>query len=181
MITSNDNIKNSLLVAMAQNRCIGRNNKLPWHISEDLKRFKALTIGHPVIMGRKTFESILGYLKKPLPERDNIIVTRNKNTLYPNSPIHQTSTIEQAIELGQDIAKKDGKKEIFIIGGGEIFTQSLALAHRIHLTKIHRDVAGDAFFPALDEADWETTETQDHKDNDPPYSFITLERRQYLL
>ncbi len=174
-------IKTSLIVAMAENRCIGRNNQMPWHISEDLKRFKSLTMGHPVIMGRKTLESILGYLKKPLPGRDNIIVTRNTHTLYPNSPIHQTTTIEQAIETGQEIALKNGKREIFIIGGGEIFNQSLPLAHKIYLTKVHREIGGDAFFPEIDNADWEETEKSANEDHDPPYSFITLERRQQNL
>lgn len=181
MNTNKDNIKTSLIVAMAENRCIGKNNQMPWHISEDLKRFKALTMGHSVIMGRKTFEAILGHLKKPLPGRDNIIVTRNKNILYPDSDIRQTLTIEHAIELAQSLADTNGKNEIFIIGGGEIFNQSLALAQRLYLTKVHCNVAGDAFFPIIEDSDWEETECLMHENNDPSYSFVTLERRQYLL
>ncbi|MCK5373694.1 MAG: dihydrofolate reductase [Alphaproteobacteria bacterium] len=181
MITKNDNIKTSLIVAIAQNRCIGKNNRMPWHISEDLKRFKSLTMGHPVIMGRKTLESILGYLKKPLPGRDSIIVTRNTQTLYPNTQIHQAGTIEQAIEIGQKIAIENGKDEVFIIGGAQIYTQSMTLAHRLYLTKVHRDIAGDSFFPVIDESDWEEIENIAHEEHNPPYSFITLERRQYLL
>ncbi len=175
------NIKTSLIVAMADNNCIGRNNQMPWHISEDLKRFKTLTMRHPVIMGRKTFESILGYLNKPLPNRESIIVTRKSNILYPNEPVHQASTIEQAIEIAANIAIKQNLEEIFIIGGGQIYKQSLPLAHKIYLTKVHREVGGDAFFPKIDEAIWEEIESVSYKENDPPFSFITLERKQQNL
>ena len=181
MTKDNKDIKTSLIVAMADNNCIGRNNQMPWHISEDLKRFKSLTMGHPVIMGRKTFESILGYLNKPLPGRESIIVTRKSHTLYPDEPVHQASTIEQAIEMAAEMAAKQGLKEIFIIGGGQVYTQSLPLAHKVYLTKVHREIGGDAFFPAIDEADWEEAESLSHEEHDPPYSFVTLERRQYLL
>jgi dihydrofolate reductase len=178
MKKDNKNIKISLIVAMADNNCIGRNNQMPWHIPGDLKRFKSLTMGHPVIMGRKTFESILGYLNKPLPGRESIIVTRKNHTLYPNEPIHQAATIEQAIEMATEMAAKQGLGEIFIIGGAQIFKQSLALAHKIYLTNVHREIGGDTFFPKIDEADWEEIESISHKENDPPFSFVDLERRQ---
>lgn len=181
MKKDNVDIRTSLIFAMAENRCIGKNNQMPWHIPEDLKRFKTLTMEHPVIMGRRTFESILGYLKKPLPGRESIIVTRNPQTLYPDTPILQTGTIEQAIEIGHTIAKDKGLDEIFIIGGAQIYTQSLAFANRLYITKVHREIAGDAFFPAIDDTDWEESECLSHEDHDPPYSFVTLERRQQNL
>lgn len=174
-------IRISIILAVAQNNCIGKNNQMPWHISEDLKRFKTLTMGHPVIMGRKTLESILGYLKKPLPGRDNIIVTRNKNVLYPDSDIYQSAGIEQAIERARKLAIEGGKNEIFIIGGAQIYNQSLSLAHRIYLTKVHREIAGDAFFPNIEKSDWEEVESSSYKEHDPPYSFITLDRKQQKL
>lgn len=181
MTKQSNDIKTSLIVAMADNNCIGRNNQMPWHIPEDLKRFKSLTIGHPVIMGRKTFESILGYLNKPLPGRESIIVTRKSHTLYPNEPVHQASTIEQAIEMAAEIAAKQSLDEVFVIGGGQVYTQSLPLAHKVYLTRVHREIGGDAFFPNIDEAIWEEIENVSHEQNDPPYSFITLERRQKNL
>ena len=174
-------IKTSLIVAMAENRCIGKKNRMPWHISDDLKRFKALTMGHPVIMGRRTFESILGYLKEPLPGRESIILTKKTQPLYTDSPAHQANSIEDAIKLGQGIAKEKGLNEVFIIGGAQVYNQSVVHAQRIHLTKVHRTIDGDAFFPILDDQDWEEVEQEDHVEHDPPYSFITLERRQYLL
>ncbi len=167
-------IKTSLIVAMAENRCIGKDNQMPWHISEDLKRFKALTTGHHVIMGRKTFESILSYLKKPLPGRENIIISRSGYETDHDASVFKD--IESAIQYGQESAKQQNKQEIFIIGGAQIYTQSLHLADCIHLTKVHKLVEGDAFFPEINQDNWTETEREDHLDHDPPYSFITLER-----
>ena len=164
-------IKTSLIVAMAENRCIGKDNQMPWHISDDLKRFKSLTTGHAVIMGRKTYESILGYLKKPLPNRSNMVVSR-KGFENPHN-VHISSNIEDAITH----AKTLGDNEIFIIGGAQIYNQSLKYADRLHLTKIHKSVDGDTFFPELNESEWLEIERTDHLDHDPPYSFITLERK----
>ena len=168
-------IKTSLIVAMAENRCIGKDNKMPWHISDDLKRFKALTTDHPVIMGRKTYESILGYLNKPLPNRTNIVVSRAGFENTHDVPVF--SDFEQAINHAKSIAQNDGKNEVFIIGGAQIYNQSIALADCLHLTKVHKSVDGDAFFPDFDEQDWQESERTDHMDHPPPYSFITLERQ----
>lgn len=169
------NIKTSLIVAMADNNCIGKDNKMPWHISDDLKRFKSLTMGHPVIMGRKTFESILEYLNKPLPGRDNIVISRSG---YKTShDAHVAPDIESAIEHARQKATKAQKKEIFIIGGAQIYTQSIAWADKIHMTKIHNSVEGDAFFPDITPDEWTQTTRIDHLKNDPPYSFITLKRQ----
>lgn len=163
-------IKTSIIVAMAQNNCIGRDNKMPWHISEDLKRFKSLTMGHPVIMGRKTYESILGYLGKPLPGRTNIVISRNGLNNTHNVPVFDT--IEKAVSYGQTLTES----KLFIIGGAQIYTQALPFADIIHLTQVHHPVEGDAFFPVFDQKDWEETERIDHLANDPPFSFVTLQR-----
>jgi dihydrofolate reductase len=167
-------IKVSLIVAMAQNNCIGKDNKMPWHISEDLKRFKSLTVGHPVIMGRKTYESILGYLSKPLPGRTNIVVSRKGFTPEgTNENLHDIpvfDSLEKAIAHGQKIAKS----EVFIIGGAQIYGQAIYLADIIYLTQIHEDVSGDAFFPEIDQKIWTETAREDHLANSPPFSFITL-------
>ncbi len=160
---------------MAENRCIGKDNQMPWHISDDLKRFKALTMGHPVIMGRKTYESILGYLKKPLPGRENIVVSRGG---FDNTHgVSVFSDILDAIALGKTNASLQEMAEIFIIGGAQIYEQSIDLADRLYLTQVHRDVEGDAFFPEFDRGEWEEIEREDHMDHDPPYSFITLQRQ----
>jgi dihydrofolate reductase len=163
-------IKVSLIVAMAQNNCIGKDNKMPWHISEDLKRFKTLTMGNPVIMGRKTYESILGYLGKPLPGRTNIVISRNgfKN---PHE-VPAFNDLESAVVYGQKMAES----EVFIIGGANVYAQALPLADIIHLTQIHKPIDGDAFFPKIDQNIWTETTREDHLTHTPPYSFITLTR-----
>lgn len=148
---------------------------MPWHISNDLKRFKALTTGHPVIMGRKTFDSILGYLKKPLPERENIIISRSNPKNNFNAPVF--SDIVSSINHAKKIADRDNVDEIFIIGGAQIYTQSLDQADCLHLTLVHRRVDGDAFFPAFDTDQWHEITREDHMDHDPPYSFVTLDRK----
>lgn len=154
----------SLIVAMDKNRLIGNNNQLPWHLPADLKHFKEITTGHPIIMGRKTYESI----GKPLPNRKNIIITRQPDF---NA---QGCIVANSIE---DAVKKAGNpEEIFIIGGTEIFKQSLDLADKIYLTEIHHSFDGDTYFPNLDNK-WKETErvtfNPDEK-NLYPYSFVTL-------
>ena len=156
---------------MAENRCIGKDNKMPWHISNDLKRFKSLTMGSPVIMGRKTYESILGYLNKPLPGRENIVISRSGFKNDHNVPVF--SNIEDAIEHGKKIAAN----EVFIMGGAQIYTHTIDKADRLHLTKVHKSVEGDAFFPEFNENDWLEIDREDHMEHDPPYSFITLDRK----
>lgn len=168
-------VKVSLIVAMAENRCIGKDNKMPWHISDDLKRFKKLTMDHPVIMGRKTFESILGYLKKPLPGRENIIISRSG---YENDfECSVFSDIASSVRHAQNHAEKHNQSEVFIIGGAQIYNQSIEHADCLHLTQVHKSVEGDAFFPDFKQEDWIETSREDHMEHDPPYSFITLERK----
>jgi len=165
----------SIIVAMAENNCIGKDNKMPWHISDDLKRFKSLTEGHPVIMGRKTFESIIGYLGKPLPNRKNIIISRSEYSTGHDITIYKD--IDAALENAKITAQDQNLDEIFIIGGAQIYTQTINKADRLHITKVHKSVDGDAFFPLFNYDEWQETERIDNLEHSPPYSFITLEHR----
>ncbi len=152
---------------MSQNRTIGINNTLPWHIPEDLKRFKALTMGHHMIMGRKTFDSI----GKPLPGRTTVIVTRNQELKIAACVIAHT--------LKEAIAACAGDDEIFIIGGAEIYTLALPLANTIYLTEIQQEVTGDAFFPELNKNAWQeiARERRSQEISQPlEYHFVTYRR-----
>ena len=133
----------SLIVAMAKNKVIGKDNKLPWQIPEDLKRFKRLTLGHPIIMGRKTFESI----GRPLPGRDNLVLSRDPQ--YQAVGIQSFTSLEEVLQFCRNNYATD--EEVFVIGGEQIFKQALPLADRIYLTKILSEVEGDTFFPDFDE------------------------------
>ncbi|MEK7779841.1 MAG: dihydrofolate reductase [Pseudomonadota bacterium] len=144
----------SLLVAMSKNRVIGKNNQLPWHLPEDLKHFKALTMGHPIIMGRKTHESI----GKVLPGRTNIIVTRQKNYVIPSAIV--VDSIQSAFAAG--LEENSAKNEAFVIGGEEIFHQALTFSQRIYLTEIQKTFDGDTFFPALNSQEWREAERTIH-------------------
>jgi dihydrofolate reductase len=137
----------SIVVAVTRkNAAIGNGGKLLFHISDDLKRFKAITKGHPVIMGRKTFESI----GRPLPERTNIVITKNPN--FKAEGVITVSTLEEAIAKGKEVALRqaqgdDKDLEVFIIGGGEIYAQGLPYTDKLYLTLVESDAAGDVFFP----------------------------------
>lgn len=157
----------SLIVAVADNGVIGRGNDLVWHIPEDLKRFKSLTMEKSVIMGRKTFESIRARLGKALPGRVNIIVSR-QNPQYPDALTCRD--LPEAIEQ----AKKTGADEIFIIGGAQIYAQALEhnFVNTIHLTRVHQSPEGDAFFPALPPDVWKETSVEAHDG----YDFVVLEK-----
>ena len=158
----------SMIVAMDRNRVIGHDGDLPWHLSEDLKRFKQLTMGHHIIMGRKTLESI-GRL---LPGRTSVVVTRQADFDFPGAVV--VNSLQEAI----DKAKGDG--EAFIIGGAEIYNQSLVLVDRIYLTEIDAEVTGDATFPDFERAQWSVIERTEHttdERNDFPHSFTILDRR----
>jgi dihydrofolate reductase len=148
----------SIIVAVSENGVIGVDNKLPWHISEDLRRFKTLTLGNTVIMGRKTYESI----GKPLSDRVNIVVSRDKGLTIPGCIV--VDSIENAIR------KSDKNKDTFIIGGGEIYKNSLNFVDKVYMTRINQEVGGDTMFPKLNE-NWVETEKEE-KDS---YSFITYE------
>jgi dihydrofolate reductase len=158
----------SLIAAVAENRCIGGDNKLLWHLPEDLKRFRDLTRGHPVMMGRKTFESI----GKPLPQRENIVISRDPS--YSAGGVKSVTSLEQAIEL----AAATGTDEIFVIGGAEIYKLALAKADRLYLTLVHQSVDGDAFFPEWKGMRWSETFREEHpaKDASPAFTYVNLDR-----
>ncbi len=141
----------SVIVALAKNRVIGVNNTLPWHLPEDLKRFRQLTMGHHIIMGRKTYES-LGRL---LPGRQTVIVTRNRD--YQVEGAHVVHSLEQAIQVSAS------DSEAFLIGGAELYQQSLPLAKRLYLTQIDAEFEGDAYFPEIDLNEWDLLEQRSHR------------------
>ncbi len=170
----NDHITTSIVVAAAQNRTIGKNNDMPWHLPEDLKRFKRLTSGHPVIMGRKTYQSIFDRLGKALPGRDNIVITRQANF---DADGYVVSSVKDAIEKAKNLAKEKQLDEIFVIGGAQIYSETLPLTDRIHLTEVLETIDGDAFFPELDDGDWKREVAEDDCNADG-YRFITLNRIQ---
>lgn len=168
-MTNSQRPKISAIVAMSENHVIGDNNQLPWHLPADLKHFKAITSGHPILMGRKTYESI----GRPLPNRTNIIITRNHSFQAPGCIV--IKSIDEAVER----AAATGSDEIFIIGGAEVYKQLMPHIERIYLTIVHEIFEGDAFFPELDQSQWVQTERVTHEadaDNDYAYSFILLQR-----
>ncbi|MFV0564361.1 MAG: dihydrofolate reductase [Flavobacteriaceae bacterium] len=159
----------TIIVAAAENNVIGKDNQLIWHLGDDLKRFKQLTTGHHIIMGRKTFESF----PKPLPNRTHVVITRQKDYKAPEGVI-LVNSLEDAI----DASKNDSQP--FIIGGGEVYRQAIKLAAKIELTRVHETFVGDAFFPAIDTNIWKETANTFHtkdQNDDYDYSFITYEKR----
>ena len=156
-----------LIAAACENNVLGKDNQLIWHISEDLKRFKRLTEGHSIIMGRKTFES----MPRALPKRKNIILTRNENYEAENAFV--AHTIKEALDLTGDDPTP------FIIGGGEIYSLFLPSADSIELTRVHKNFEGDAFFPEIKNTEWKLVATEKHySDNDQTftYSYLTYKK-----
>ncbi|MCR9135539.1 MAG: dihydrofolate reductase [Alphaproteobacteria bacterium] len=139
----------NIVVAVAANGVIGREGGMPWRLSTDLKRFKAITMGRPVIMGRKTFHSI----GKALPGRTNIVVTRDDS--FAADGVQVAHSVEAALRLGQSIAKREGADAVCVIGGGEIYQQAFGHADRVFLTHVESAPDGDTRFPALDPAEWQ--------------------------
>ena len=137
----------SLIAALSKNRVIGKNNDLPWHLPDDMKYFMQTTKGHHVIMGRKNYDSIPEKFR-PLPNRTNIVVTRQKNFTAPNC------TIVHSVEEGLRIANKNNEQEVFIIGGAEIYKLGLPLSTRLYLTEINATIDGDTWFPEFHKEDW---------------------------
>lgn len=157
----------SIIAAVAQNGVIGGKNQMPWHISEDLKRFKAITSGHPVVMGRKTFES----LGRALPNRRNVVITRN--------PDYSAEGAEIVASLTDALSLFCSDEEVFIIGGGEIYRQAMPMADRMYLTYICSDYDGDTLFPEFDPNEWAVTFSDHHENGDKfphPFEFINYER-----
>ncbi|MEJ5019792.1 dihydrofolate reductase [Ochrobactrum vermis] len=164
----------SIIVAAAENGVIGRDNDMPWRLSTDLKRFKALTLGKPVIMGRRTWESI----GRPLPERPNIVVTRDSGFQIEGASI--AGSLEDAIALGRRLAVDMGAGEVCIIGGGKIYAQALPLADQIHLTRVLAKIDGDTHFPEIDPKLWHVVSQEDvpagEKDSHPTCYFVYEKR-----
>lgn len=157
----------TIVVAISENNAIGKNNQLLWYLPADLKHFKNITTGHTVIMGRKTYDSV----GKPLPNRRNIIITRRDITI---EGCQVARSIEEALALS------NSEQEVFIVGGAEIYKQSIHLTDRIYLTIVHQKFDADSFFPEINYDQWRETEREDHQPdekNNLPYSFITLVRR----
>jgi dihydrofolate reductase len=158
----------SIIVAIAQNGTIGDKNALLWHIKEDMRFFRTTTSGHPVIMGRKTFES-LG--SKPLPKRKNIVITRSDVEFEGAFVAH---SLEEAIAMADDDA------EVFIMGGAQIYAQALNIADRMYITRVERDYEGDTSFPEVDYSKWKLVAEERYErgeDYDSPFSFLTYDRK----
>ena len=159
----------TLVVAVAANGVIGADNRLPWHLPADLRHFKSLTMGKPIVMGRRTWESI----GRPLPGRRNIVVTRQ--SAYTADGAEVVHSLEAAIALCADAG------ELVVIGGAELYAQALPRAERIELTRVHGDFRGDTFFPTLDPKVWHESAVEHHEPderNPHAYSFVTLVRRR---
>jgi dihydrofolate reductase len=166
--------KVSLIAAVAENGVIGKGGQLPWHIKSEFRYFRDTTIGKPIVMGRRSFES----LGKPLPKRANIIVTRDPEFKVEGAIV--THSLEDGIRIAQDIAQKDGVDEIFIGGGSEIYRLSLPGADRLYLTEVHMTPEGDTLFPAFDRSEWQEVKREFHKAGDgetADYTITVLERK----
>ncbi len=166
-------VRISLIVAMASNRAIGLNNKMPWHLSADLKKFKQITMGAPILMGRKTYESI----GRPLPGRANIIISRNPD-YHPPTGLGQNCLVFNDVDKALESCR--AAKEVFIIGGSDFYKSMLPVADTLYLTEIHQEFPGDTFFPEIDVSQWVEVGREDI-DDDPDaafgYSFLKLEKR----
>ena len=164
-------MKISLIVAKARNNVIGKDNQLVWKLSGDLQHFKRTTLGHHVIMGRKTFES----MGKPLPRRTSIVITRNKDYQVP-SPHYVVHSLDEALK----IVEEKGLEQAFILGGSEIFKQALPLTDEMIITEVDADPDGDTFFPSLDYSKWEKVSEERHpkdKKNEYNYTFVIYHRK----
>ncbi|WP_273789229.1 dihydrofolate reductase [Bartonella sp. ML70XJBT] len=163
-----------LIAAVAENGVIGCKGTMPWHLSTDLQRFKALTLGKPIIMGRKTWDSI----GRPLPRRTNIVITRDCTFSAEGAVV--AHSLSQACSLATSVASQNDVEETFIIGGGEIFKQGFGLSDKIFLTEVLASIEGDCFFPIFDKEKWTVVQTQDIPKGDKdshPTRFVVYERK----
>ncbi|WP_412775750.1 dihydrofolate reductase [Thalassospira lucentensis] len=166
-------IERVAVVAAAANGAIGKDGWMPWELPEDLKRFKALTLGKPMIMGRVTFEAI----GRPLPKRVTIVVTRDTDWSFDHENVRVCHDVESAIKLGDEIAKADGVNEVIIAGGAQIYHLALPYTTRFELTEVHADIDGDTFLDPLPADQWQESSRQKITNPDgPDYSFVTLDR-----
>lgn len=156
-----------LIAAVAKNNVIGKSNSLPWYVPEDLKHFKEVTTGHTVLMGRKTFESIIARLHKPLPNRKNVVITKRAEYNVPEG-VELYHSIDEALNKHND-------EPIYIIGGATLYAQTIEKADVLLITEIHKKYEGDVFFPDIDKTVWQETERKNHGE----YSFVTYERKSH--
>jgi dihydrofolate reductase len=166
-------VKLAIIVAQDKNRAIGIENKLPWHLPEDLRYFKRVTMGKPIIMGRNTFESI----GRPLPGRVNIVVSRQEG--YSPEGVKVVNSLEAATELAESVCLIDGVDEAMIIGGAQIYSQAIGVADRLYLTEVDAEINGDAWFPEFDRSAWNEIGREDFLAEGPNpynYSFIVLDK-----
>jgi dihydrofolate reductase len=164
--------KISIIVAIAENNAIGRENKLLWHISSDLKRFKKITAGHTVIMGKNTFLSLP---QRPLVNRRNVVISDNHDDDFPGC--------EMAYSIQEALGKCETRQENFVIGGASVYRQFMPYAQKLYITQVHKSFDADTFFPDIPESEWEIVEEEDITDdpqNDFAYSFLTYQRKKYL-
>lgn len=162
----------SLIVAFAENRVIGLDNQMPWHLPADLKHFKAKTLGKPIIMGRKTWDS----LGRPLPGRLNVVVSRQADLQLEGAEVF--TSLDAAIVRADQWAREQGVDELMLIGGAQLYTQALPLAQRLYLTRIALSPQGDAFFPEVDLRQWHCESREEHAalEQQPAYAFETWQR-----
>lgn len=161
-----------LVAAVAENFCIGKNNEMPWYIPEDFKHFKSLTLNKPVIMGRKTFQSIVQKLGKPLPGRTNIVISKSG---FEYEGVTVLSCLLDAIEHAKKLSN-----DVAIIGGANVYTQAMPMIDKMEITFVHKPFDGDAFFPHFSEEEWEYTR-RDFHEGDPAYTFSTLTRKEVSI
>jgi dihydrofolate reductase len=162
----------SSIVAIARNRVIGSGGGMAWHIPEDFKYFKRMTIGKPIIMGRKSYEA----LGKPLPKRPNIVISSQFMPPVNDDGPFFVKTIDDAIKLANKHAEEMKVDEIFITGGGQIYTDTLPMTEKLYITVIDKDYDGDVYFPDFDWNEWKIL-SQDRRDGDPSFTFYVLERK----
>lgn len=164
----------SMIVAAARNGTIGRDNTLPWRIQDDLRYFRRVTMGKPVIMGRRTFDSI----GRPLPGRDNIVVSRNP--AFAAAGVSVVHGVDEAFSLAEASARASGAGELMLLGGAQLYAEAMPRIQRIYLTRVHADVEGDAQLPVLVDGQWREISREDHdadSRNEFSFSFIVLQRR----
>jgi dihydrofolate reductase len=162
-----------LVAAVAENGVIGRDGGLPWRLPSDLRRFRAITLGHPVVMGRKTYDAI----GKPLPGRTNIVITRD--AAFAARGVIAAPNLEAALMVARGDALRRAVCHIMIIGGGELYGRTIGCACRLEITRVHARPAGDSIFPAIDPAQWRETERSEHPagpDDDAPFTTLAYER-----
>jgi len=163
-----------LIAAFAQNRVVGINNSLPWHLPEDLKYFKRTTTGKAIIMGRKTYDSI----GRPLPNRTNIVISRNSELKIEGVKV--VDSLQAAIDLAKEVNFINGVEEVMVIGGASIYEEALPKADRLYITHVHAEVAGDAYFPEVDFSQWQEISRDDYaasESNPYDYSFVVYDTK----